>query len=178
MRTIMNRHGRPFQARQRGFTLIELLLYTAIVGSLLVAISLFFATVLEARVKGQSIAEVEQQGTAAMEYITQTIRNADGVTAPATGATASSLTLAVPTGSLSPTIFNSAGGSLQVKEGAAPSIPLTNSKVQISSLGFKNLSRAGTPGIIQVSFTLSRINPGGRNEQDYQKTFTGTAALR
>jgi Tfp pilus assembly protein PilW len=326
-------------SKAQGFTLIELLLYTAIVGSLLVAISLFFTTVLEARVKGQSIMEVEQQGAAAMEYITQTIRNANSITAPAVGATGTSLTLSVPTVAQSPTVFdinggsatlgyNSDGGStdsgdsnftnatkftaaasgtistlyayigptigsspnnkaqmaiyngdangpttlmasssevaltasswnafsissvsvtsgttywlayntngtaaaqnnlryhtgvtnqtkytaqpygtwqptwsggtfsnlenslyasintgtgngaLQVKEGVAATVPLTNDKVQMSGLSFKNLSRSGTLGVVQVSFTVSRVNASSKNEYDYQKTFTGTATVR
>ena len=164
--------------KQRGFTLIELLLYVSIVGGLLMAISMFFATTLESRVKNQSISEVNQQGSAVMEYITKTIRNSDSITTPAAGASAASLTLAVPTGSLSPTIFDLNGTAFQVKEGAAAAIPLTNNKVQISSLSFKNLTRSGTPGIIQVSFIVSRTNTSNRNEYDYQRTFTSSAALR
>lgn len=162
----------------RGFTLIELLLYVTIVGSLLTTVSIFFATTTEARIKNQSIVEVDQQGTLAMEHITQAIRNADAVTTPAAGATTASLTLTVPTAGLSPTIFDLTGTTLQIKEGAATAVALTNSKVQISGLTFKNLTRASTPGVIQISFTAARTNAGGRNEYDYQKTFTSSAALR
>lgn len=163
-----------------GFTLIELLLYVTIVGSMLTAVSVFFATTVDARVKTQSIAEVDQQGALVMDYITQTIRNADSVTTPAVADSGATLTLVVPTGSLSPTIFNLDGGGtiLQVKEGAGPVIPLTNSKVAISNLTFRNLTRSGTPGVVQVSFTLERVNTTGRNEYDYEKVFTSTAALR
>lgn len=172
---------RPDSLRQHGFTLIELLLYVSIVGALLTSTSLFFALVFDARVKNQSISEVNQQGIAMMEHITQTIRNADAVTVPAVGATGASLTLTVPTGSLSPTIFNLSGGSpntLQIKEGTGATVPLANSKVQVTSLTFKNLSRPSTPGVVQVSFIVSRVNSSGKNEYDYQKTFIGTAALR
>ncbi|HKX73531.1 MAG TPA: type II secretion system protein [Candidatus Saccharimonadales bacterium] len=164
--------------RTDGFTLIELLLYVTIVGTLLTAVTIFFATTTEARVKNQSIVEVDQQGTLVMNHMLQTIRNADSITAPAAGATAASLTLAVPTAGLSPTIFDLNGTTLQVKEGVAAAVALTNNKVQVSGLTFKNLTRASTPGIIQVSFTMSRINAGGRNEYDYQKTFVSSAALR
>ena len=164
--------------RQRGFTLIELLLYVSIVGGLLMAISMFFATTLESRVKNQSISEVNQQGGVVMEYVTRTIRNADSITTPAAGASAASLTVAVPTGSLSPTILNLNGTVFQVKEGAATAIPLTNSKIQVSSLSFKNLTRSGTPGVVQISFVVTRTNTSNRNEYSYQKTFTGSAALR
>jgi hypothetical protein len=67
--------------------------------------------------------------------------------------------------------------SLQIKEGTGSVIPLTNDKVTLSGLSFKNLSRSGTPGVVQVSFTVSRVNGSGKNEYDFQKTFTGTAAV-
>jgi hypothetical protein len=67
---------------------------------------------------------------------------------------------------------------MQIKEGTGATVPLTNSKVTVSGLSFKNLTRSGTPGIVQVSFTISRVNTAGRNHYDYQKTFTSSAALR
>lgn len=322
-----------------GFTLIELLLYVSIVGVLLISISTFFATVSDARIKNQSISEVNQQGVAALEQITQTIRNADTVTLPAAGTSGATLNLTVPTAGRSPTIFdlsgtstimgyNADGGStdtsnsnfinatkftagatgtvstlyamvgptigtspnnkaqmaiysgtsaapttllasssevaltanswvafgipsvnitsgqvywigyntngttttqngmryhtgasnqsvyvsrtygtwpstwpggtnsnfefsvyapivtaaggavaLQVKEGTGSTVPLTNNKVTVSGLTFKNLTRPGTPGVVQVSFTISRLNTSGKDEYNYQKTFTGTAAI-
>lgn len=163
---------------QSGYTLIELLLYVSIVGSLLIALSMFFATAADARVKGQTISEVNQQGMAAMEYITETIRNADSITAPAAAGTAASLTLAVPTAALSPTIFDLSGTVLEVKEGTAAYVPLTTSDLQVTSLTFKNLTRSGTAGVVQVSFTVNRTNPSNKNEYDYQKTFVTSAALR
>jgi len=168
----------PPAAAQKGFTLIELLLYVAILGSLLLTVSMFFATTVESRVKNQSISEVDQQGTLAMDYILQTIRNADTITLPAAGGSAASLTLAVPTSALSPTVFDLNGTALQVKEGTGAAVALTSSKVQISSLSFKNLTRSGTPGLVQVSFTITRTNLIGRNEYDYQKNFVSSAALR
>lgn len=162
----------------QGFTLIELLLYVAIVGSLLIAVSLFMALCLDARVKNQTISEVDQQGNLVMEQITQTIRNASGITSPAAGSSASSLTVTVPTPSFSPTVFSLASGVLQIKEGTGATVSLTNSKVQVTGLTFTNLSASGTNGIVRVSFTLSRVNPNNRNEYDYQKTFITSASLR
>lgn len=326
--------------REKGFTLIELLLYMAIVTVLLTAVSLFLGTALSSRIKNQTIAEVDQQGSAILEQITQTIREADSVTAPATGASGGVLTLAMPTAGANPTTFdlsgvstvmgyNNDGGTtdtdnsnfinitrftatasgtistlygllgstvaaapnnkgqmaiyagtataptallassgdttltpntwnafsispvsvtsgqvywlgyntngtatahnnlryrttgsnqslwiartygtwpatwsagtvsnfefsvygqivtsgggvpaLQIKEGSGSVVPLTNDKVAVSGLIFKNLSRAGTPGVVQVSFTVARVNTSGRNEFEYQKTFTTTVALR
>jgi Tfp pilus assembly protein PilW len=158
---------------------MELMLYIVIIGILLTSVTTFFGIVIEARVKNQSISEVEDQGVLVMDYITQTIRNASSVSAPAAGATGPSLTLVVPTGSLSPTVFSVNGTTLQVQEGGNPAVALTNGEVevQLNSLTFKNLTASGTPGIVQVSFTLRRVNPQNRNEYDYQKTFTGSAEV-
>lgn len=97
-KTRQNKHG--------GYTLIELLLYMAIIGSLLTAITLFLGVVVDARVKNQTISKVNDQGASVIDSITQTIRNATSITAPAAGASGSSLTLVVPTGSLSPTVYS------------------------------------------------------------------------
>jgi type II secretory pathway pseudopilin PulG len=331
---IMTRLAKPFIHQQRGYTLIELLLYVALVGGLLTAVTYFFSTAVDARVKNQTILEVNDQGVALMDTLTQTVRNATSITAPTTGLAGPSLTLAVPTGALSPTLFSPSGTALgynvdggnngalnsnfmnaskfvasstgtvstiyslmgstvaaspnnkgqmaiysgaaaptallassasttlsanswnafsiapvsvtsgqtywlayntnglagadnnlrnhtgttnqalfvgqtygtwpaswtgtaqstefstyamidsaavpstvQMKEGTGALVPLTSNKVQVSGLTFKNLSRTSTPGAVQVSFTLSRVNPNGRNEYDYQKTFTTTAEV-
>jgi prepilin-type N-terminal cleavage/methylation domain-containing protein len=165
---------------QKGYTLIELLLYVAILGTLLTVAVVFFGIVTDARVKNQSIIEVNDQGAAVMDYITQTIRNASSITSPAIGASGTSLTLVVPTGALSPTVFSLNGVApitIQVKEGAGAQVLLTSNDVQISGLTFKNLSRASTPGVVQVSFTISRVNANSKNEFDYQKTFIDSAEV-
>lgn len=68
-------------------------------------------------------------------------------------------------------------GTIQVKEGTGTPVSLTSSKLQVSGLTFKNLSRAATPGSVQVSFLLSRVNPSNKNEYDYQKLFISTAEV-
>ena len=168
---------KPTLSHQTGYTLIELLLYVAIIGILLSSITVFFGMMVSARVKNQTIAEVNDQAAAVMDYMTQTIRNASSITSPTAGTSGSSLTLVVPTGSLSPTIFSLSGTTLQVKEGTAAAVSLTSSDVQLSSLTFTNLTRSGTPGIVQISFTLNRTNPGGTNDYDFQKTYTSSAEV-
>lgn len=163
---------------QRGFTLIELLMYVVIVSTLLGALSGFFIMTAQSRLKNQSISEVDQQGTLALQTIAQVVRSASSISAPATGVTDTSLTLIVPTAGVSPTIFSVNSGALQVKEGSGASVSLTNNKVTVSGLSVQNVSRSGTYGAVQISFTVSRINSGNRNEFDYQKTFTTTMSVR
>jgi hypothetical protein len=145
---------------------------------MLLVISAFLAFLLQSRVKNQTIAEVEQQGLAVMQVVAQTARNAEVITSPTQGVSASSLTLNVVTVANDPTIFDLASGVIRIKEGAGTAIALTNNRVVASALTFQNLSRTGTPGNIRVQFTLTHINPEGRNEYDFSKTFVGSAALR
>jgi len=177
---MMRRYTQTYhpQDRQAGFTLIELLLYITIVSVLLLGVTSFFGTVMDARVKNKTIAEVNQQGTAAMDYVLQTVRTATSITTPAAAGSGASLTLVVPTAALSPTIINLTGTTLQVKEGAATAVPLTSSDVQITSLTFKNLTRSGTNGLVQVSMTLDYNSTAVDDEYDYQQTFTGSAEVR
>jgi len=161
-----------------GFTIIELLLYVAISSIILLVTSLFLSTLLEARVKNQIIAEVEQQGVQVMQIITQTIRNAELVNSPANGASGSSLSLNTSLASTTPSIFDLSAGVVRIKENGNSVINLTNSKVSVSNLSFYNLSRPGTPGVIKISFTISAINNSNRNEYSFSSLFTGSASLR
>jgi Tfp pilus assembly protein PilW len=161
-----------------GYTLIELLLYSAVISSLLLALTAFFALTSDSRIKNQTINQVDQQGSYVMDNITQTIRNASSITSPAAAASASSLTLVVPTASLSPTVFGLSSGTLQVTEGTSSAVSLTNSNVTLSNLTFTNLTRSGTKGIMRVSFTLTRVNNLNHNEYDYQKTFVSSAEVQ
>lgn len=160
------------------FSLIETFLYISITSVLILLISIFISIILQSRIKNQTIAEVEQQGIQIMRIITQTIRNAEGINSPSQGTSASSLSLDVANAVKDPTIFDVSGNSLRITEGAGSVIRLTSSRVAVSNVVFKNLSKTGTPGTIRIEFTLTYINAESRNEYDYSKTFYGSASLR
>lgn len=161
-----------------GFTLVELLLYVSIASIMLLITSLFLATLLQSRIKNQTIAEVEQQGLQVMQLMTQTVRNADTINSPGSGASAATLSVNTISAGNNPTVFDFASGVIRIKEGAAAVVPLTNSHLTASSLSFSNLSRASTPGTIRIQFILTSVNPTGRNEYSFTKTFIGSATLR
>lgn len=164
--------------KNNGFTLIELLLYVSIIGVMVLSVAGFLSLLMQSRVKNQTISEVEQQGLQVMQMITQTVRNAEAITSPAPGASASSLTLEVITATNDPTIFDLSSGVIRIKEGVNSAVSLTNSRVVASDLTFRNISRASTPGTIRIQFTLTHVNPSGRNEYSYSKTFYDSATLR
>lgn len=167
-----------FLKTQSGFTIIELLLYVAISSVILLVVSFFLQMLLESRIKNQTIAEVEQQGLQAMQLIAQIARNADIINSPSQGASAATLSFNTHTAGNNPTIFSIVNDAVSIQEGAGAVIPLTNSRVTASATAFHNLSRASTQGVIRIKFTLTHINPNGRNEYNFSKTFYGSASLR
>ena len=164
--------------KNRGFTLIELLLYVGIASIILLITSLFLSTLLQSRIKNQTIAEVEQQGMQVMHVITQTLRNADTIISPTVGTSATSLSVNTYTAGNNPTILDISGGVIRITEGVASAVALTNSRITASGLTFQNLSRVSTPDTVRIQFTLTRVNPEGRNEYNFSKTFYGSASLR
>lgn len=165
---------------QKGFTLIELMLYIGICSFMLLVVFLFVSQILEARVKAQTIAEVEQQGDWAVQVITQAIRNsASPINSPAAGASANTLSLKFIDVTKNPTVFALSSGAITVSEAGGATINLTNSKIIISSLTFQNVTKTGTKGSVKFSFTATFNNlDGSRHEFNYVKTFYGTGTVR
>jgi len=163
---------------KNGFTLVELIIYIGIVSVMLLAISNFVFFLSYSRIKSQTIAEVEQQGMQVMQIITQTIRNAESINFPSSGATSSELSLEITETAKNQTVFDIFGGTIRITEGINSPIILTSSRLTVSELIFQNLSTTGTPGIIRVQFNLAHLNPGEKNQYDWFKTFYGSASLR
>jgi len=163
---------------KKGFTLVEMLLYLAILSVVILSFSSFLFLSYTSRSKAATIAEIEQQGSQTMSLITQNIRNAASITAPAGGVSASSLTLTEYTGAVSPTVFDQSGNTMRITEDTTAAVNITSNRVVVSNLSFRNLSRPSTPGVIQIKFTLTHINPDNRGEYSYSKNFTSTASLR
>lgn len=161
-----------------GFTLIEMLLYVGLASIILLVTSVFLGMLLESRIKNQTVAEVEGQGIQVMQAVAQTVRNAEAINSPTAGNSANSLSLDVVNVANDPTVFSLSGGQVEIKEGANTAINLTNSRVMVSDLNFENLSRTGTPGNIQISFTITHVNPEGKNTYSYSKSFISSASLR
>lgn len=165
--------------RLKGFTLVEMTLYVAICSILLLALSTFLAFLLSARVRSQSITEVNQQGFQVMNMITGTIRNARSIQTPAIGTASSTLSLTTGNALLNPTIFSVASTTVRIQEGSGVPVLLTNSRVKVTGLTFQNVSSSSsTEKIIKISFTIDYSNTNGKAEFSFTKMFTGSATLR
>lgn len=162
----------------KGFTLIELLLYISLIGLVVLSTMVFLLVLSRQRIRSLVIAEVESQGVGAMQVITQTIRNAEVINLPAQGVNGTAVSVNVPTGVQSPTVFSSSGNILTMVEGANPVVNLTSNRVIVSGLSFHNLTKTGSFGTVRIQFTVSYNNPGSQSEYTYSKTFISNASLR
>jgi len=164
--------------KKSGFTLIELALYIALAAVVLLGSSSMISLVSDARTKDKVVSEVEQQGDAALQVITQSIRNATAVNSPTSGTSASSLSINTPTGANNPTIFDVATGTLFIKEGATAAVALTNNNITVASLNFQNLSQTGAKANLRVSFSVSYKSNSVRQVYQFSRNFYGSASLR
>ncbi|TSC55424.1 MAG: Uncharacterized protein G01um101418_908 [Parcubacteria group bacterium Gr01-1014_18] len=162
----------------KGFTLVELLLSMSIAAFILIALSLLALSLVETRVKHQTIAEVETSGRQTLDLLLQTLRNAAAVNSPAVGNSSATLSINIDDNSKNPTVIDLSNSVLRMTEGSGSPISLTSASIIVESVAFKNLSRAGTRGIISVELTFSHTNPNNRNAYEFTKTFYGSASLR
>ncbi len=168
-----------YSTKERGFTLLELLLYIAVSSVVLGVVASFYSTLITARIKHQTITEVEQQGEQALRLITQALRNAESITSPGGGSSGDTLVLDMYDSVDDPTTFDLSSGSMRACRGSGcTATAITGSTVTVSGVTFQNLSRASTPGVVRITFTLNRSTTSGRNEYDYSKTFYASASLR
>jgi Tfp pilus assembly protein PilW len=147
-----------YNFQQKGFTLIELLLYMSLSVIVIFTTSMFLITLLESRVKNQTIATVDLEGNQAMTIITQTLRNAVSINSPVTGTDSAVLSLETENALNNPTVFSLSGGVITMQEVGNLPVALTSNLVIISNLNFRNLSRPGTPGNVDVNFTVDHIH--------------------
>ena len=162
----------------QGFTLLEILLYTASATALLLAVSIMLSVMLETRIKTENLNELNWQGTAVMQSMTQALRNATGINQPTLGNHDTSLSVKIADAGKDPTVFDLTGGVLYIKEGSSTKVALSNSRFQASNLQFINLGNTSTTAAVRIEFTLACNNSSGRTEFDCSQTFVGSGSLR
>ncbi|MBI4836249.1 MAG: hypothetical protein HY817_03235 [Candidatus Abawacabacteria bacterium] len=162
-----------------GFSTLEIMIYLAMTTVVISSTSFLLIQFVRIQIRMQVITQVEEQGWQIMHLITQNLRNADSVNATPAGGQTPSLTLDMADSALDPMSFHISGGTFRIKEGGGSPIPLSTANVLPSNLSFRNLAEDNdTPGVVQVSFTLTYNNTSGRPEYNYSKTFYGSAAVR
>jgi type II secretory pathway pseudopilin PulG len=125
---------------RRGFTIIETILYVAILIMIMGTMLGFLVNMVRRESKVTMVMEVNQNARFAIEKINSVIRNSKDATVPADGGgSGPTLSLTMPSASLSPTVFAVTNGVLTMQQGAGAAVPLTSSSVKVASLSFTNL---------------------------------------
>jgi len=161
---------------KKGFTLVELLLYIAIVGVLVGSVGATFLLYSNGKTKAKVIADVEYSGNYTSRLIEQTIRDASSIVSPATSTASGTMSLAMASSTLNPTVFKVISNRLYITEGVGSAIPLTPALYTISSSTFINSSKPNSSGSVSYSFTMGNIS--NNNNFSYQQTFYGSATIR
>lgn len=164
---------------EKGFTLIELLLYISITILILFSIVFFLSLMQDAKIKNQTIEEVDQQGMQALENMTQALRNASTINFPIVGSS-SAISFSVETQdpTKNPTVYDISDGVIRIKEGVGSPIQLTSSNITVSDAVFENITRPGTTGMMRIKFVLTYVSNSERNPYKYTKTFYSSISLR
>lgn len=165
---------KKLKIKNYGFSLLEVVLYLAILSTLVFGIGLFVNLVSVARVRNQTMTEVDQQALQIIQNITMAIHNAKSVTAPTIGQNQDNLIIVDSGNNTNTFALNS--GILSVDKGAG-FINLNNGLIIVTDLLFKNLSRAGTPDIIQINFTVTYKNDSNNQNYNYIKNYVASAYL-
>lgn len=163
---------------EKGFTLIELLLAVGIMSVVLVTLVFFTQSILDAKVKNETIYEVNQQGDLIMERLTRIINDADNIVTPSGGGSGSSLQVSNTVGSETSIVVNVAGGVLSYQVNGASFIPMHNDSILVSSIQFSDATISGTWDTIDIEFTLTSSSISEKNIYDYERTWRGTSVIR
>lgn len=162
--------------KQSGMTLLEILLYVAISALVLFAASSLLSTIYEVRQKGHTIQTAEEEGALLSYTIDRYVKNAVRIGVPELFKTEGRLdaTVVLNEKEVLISVFAEEGVMYAIIDNG-PKTALSSSDIMVQDLAF---SQTGSldHGFVSYSFTVKSTDKTGRNE--YQKTFTGGAALR
>lgn len=169
----MEHHVTP----KAGFTLLELLLYVAVSATVVGTVSFMSIQVLQARVRQQIIAEVNEQSNYVVHTVLDEIENAEAINSPV-NTTATSLSVNAPGASNDPTVYDLSGGRI-TKTTPSGTVNLTSTRIVVTSLSFQDRAAVGQPGSITVTFTAT-YNGGTASiaNYGYSQNFDGTTTVR
>ncbi len=145
--------------KRRGFTLIEFVIYIGILALIATSLTYFSLNVSLTTDKNHRLADTQWHRRFLLDLLSQKIRQAAAVTAPAAGASGSTLALDMPAPAADLEFSLTAAGVMVVRAGGGPPINLSAPAVKITNLNFTNLAAAGERDHIQVSFILANDQP-------------------
>lgn len=151
---------------EQGLTLMETIIYIAVFGFVITALISFALSVSVIRDKNYAAQEVQANGEAVIEFLSDKIKSCEGVISPASGEAGSVLELDMPD-TLDNLVFSIASGTVYAASGADSPVAITSSEVYVSSLVYNNLSGLGEKDNIGLELSLRY-----RNNESQEYSFT------
>lgn len=164
-------------ASLRGTTLAETVIAVGILALLILALVTGLRTASTAERNVRAIAEVETQAGYVLQQVSQSVRNAQSISSPATSTAASTLTLATSVSGQNPTQFALSSSSVTMSYAGGTAQPLTNANVVVTGLSFQNVSTS-TARAVRVTLTLRNAAIATQPELQFARTFYTTVTLR
>lgn len=174
------RHRRRIgMAAGKGTTILEFLLYIAIVGLVLVTVVRFMADFSSSQAKAAALAEASHNARFALSRIEAELREASDLNVGSTvfDVHPGTLSLATASAPANPTVFAIVNGALTVQQGAGLALPLTNSRVEVTSFVLRDVSVAGRTRAVRITLTLRHRNTGNLSEFDAETTVETTVRV-
>ena len=165
---------------RKGFTLLEFILYFALISIVVSTITVFALDVIRTRAKTAVVAEVEQNMRFGLQRILRTVRQASSLNVGASTFDSATGVLSVDMAAASntPTVFDLSGGALRMKEGSGAAVPLTSSRVVVTSLRFTRDNLPGNNDAITAALTVAFTSDNPDRIFAYVATASGTAVIR
>lgn len=163
---------------KKGFTLVDMVFYLIVVVTLILTITQMVGTLTSARLRGEAITEVDNNGIFVARTISSEIINATVITAPTKGLTDSSLVLETDDLGTDPIEFTLNSGVLTMSEAGGTPIQLTSNRVVVSDINFYNFSVGTTDNSVSFDITIRHSNPDNISELNYERTFYGSGTVR
>lgn len=163
----------------KGFTLIEALVYLALFSILMGGAAITAYNLFDSATKVGTRTMLQEESDFMMAKIDWVMSGAKAVTAPASGVTGSSLTVAKWDTSLGdPMQVTQSGTELLLTRGTNASVVLNNTNTTIVSVSFNHIEGSGdgtVPEGVETVLTVSANTPTGAT---VTRTATSTAYLR
>jgi Tfp pilus assembly protein PilW len=171
---------KQLEKNQTGVTLLELLIYVALVSILAVVFVNFTLDIVGTSQKARVKQEAQQNARIALERISRTIREANGLNVGSStfGSHPGVLSLSMDNAAVNPTVFDISGGVLRITEGVGAPQALTSDDFNVTNLVFTNRSISGRTTNIKTEITVTHPNPQNSEIFDAEVSLRSTSVIR
>jgi hypothetical protein len=162
--------------KYKAYSLIEVLLYMALTSMLVITLSTFYTSLMQARQRNFVVREVNEQAVFITDQLRQKLSDSSQVNTPAVGT--QSQTLDIDTQSFGNIQFRVTNNLLEISTDGGPYQQLSTDSVTLTNLSFSNVSDGTTSDVITISFDLSYTATSNRAEENYSNSYQTTVTLK